>query len=111
MGGLLYSQRWEKFWLHASGLYNVNPENDKDFAFGDVVTGGLAFHYTPNYDLMLGVEVDVNHALKNEDRGYKVGNSGGTVTSLAFVGDWRFLNALGAISSCAARWACLFITI
>jgi len=95
MGGLLYSQRWEKFWLHASGLYNVNPENDKDFAFGDVVTGGLAFHYTPNYDLMLGVEVDVNHALKNEDRGYKVGNSGGTVTSLAFVGDWRFLNALG----------------
>jgi nitrous oxide reductase accessory protein NosL len=94
-GGLLYSQRWNKFWLHASGLYNVNPENDKDFAFGDVATGGLALHYTPHYDLMLGVEVDVNHALKNEDRGYKVGNSGGTVTNLAFVSDWRFLNAFG----------------
>lgn len=94
-GGLLYSQRWKKLWLHASGLYNVNPENNKDFAFGDVITGGIALHYTPNYDLMLGVEVDVNHTLKNKDRGYKVANSGGTVTNLTFVGDWRFLNALG----------------
>lgn len=94
-GGLLYSQRWKKFWLHGSAQYNVNPKNDSDFAFGDVATGGLALHYTPNYDLMVGIEVDANYTWKNEDQGYKIGNSGGTVTNLAFVGDYRFLNAFG----------------
>ena len=94
-GGLLYSQRWKDIWLHASALYNANPENDDQFKFGDVVTGGLALHYTPNYDLMVGIELDSSYTQKNEDMGYKVGNSGGVVTNLAFVGDWRFLNAFG----------------
>lgn len=94
-GGLLYSQRWKDIWFHASALYTVNPENDDDFAFGDVVTGGLALHYTPNYDLMFGVEMDTSYTWKNEDQGFKIGNSGGIVTNLAFVSDWRFLNAFG----------------
>jgi hypothetical protein len=94
-GGLLYSQRWKDIWFHASTLYTVNPENDDDFAFGDVITGGLALHYTPNYDLMFGIEVDSSYTWKNEDRGFKIGNSGGTVTNLAFVSDWRFMNAFG----------------
>jgi len=94
-GGLLYSQRWKNFWLHTSALYNVNPENDEAFAFGDVASAGVALHYTPNYDLMFGIEIDASYTEKNEDRGNKVGNSGGTVTNLAFVSDWRFLNALG----------------
>lgn len=94
-GGLLYSYRLKKFWFHGSALYNVNPKNDSDFAFGDVLSGGVAFHYTPNYDLMLGVEVDANHTWKNEDQGHKIGNTGGTVTNLALVGDYRFLNAFG----------------
>ncbi|WP_434113729.1 nitrous oxide reductase accessory protein NosL [Methylocaldum sp. GT1TLB] len=94
-GGLLYSQRWKDFWFHGSALYAVNPENDNDFAFGDVATVGAAFHYTPNYDLMLGIEMDASYTQKSEDRGYKIGNSGGTVTNLAFVFDYRFLNAFG----------------
>ncbi|MGZ8152137.1 MAG: transporter [Methylovulum sp.] len=94
-GGLLYSQRWKDFWLHTSALYTVNPENDDDYAFGDVATVGLAMHYTPNYDLMFGVEIDASYTEKNEDQGFKIGNSGGTVTNLAFVSDWRFLNAYG----------------
>lgn len=94
-GGLLYSQRWKDFWLHTSALYTVNPENYEDYAFGDVATVGLALHYTPNYDLMFGVEMDASYTQKNEDRGFKIGNSGGTVTNLAFVGDWRFMNAFG----------------
>lgn len=94
-GGLLYSQRWKDFWLHASALYNVNPENDEQFKFGDVLTGGLALHYTPNYDVMVGIELDSSYTQKNEDMGYKIGNSGGLVTNLAFVGDWRFMNAFG----------------
>jgi hypothetical protein len=94
-GGLLYSQRWKDIWFHASALYTVNPENDDNFAFGDVITGGLALHYTPNYDLMFGVEMDSSYTWKNEDRGFKIGNSGGTVTNLAFVTDWRFMNAFG----------------
>lgn len=94
-GGMLYSQRWKDFWLHASALYNVNPENDDRFAFGDVASAGLALHYTPNYDWMVGVEMDAGYTEKNTDRGIKAGNSGGTVTNLAFVSDYRFLNALG----------------
>ncbi|MGR9000456.1 MAG: nitrous oxide reductase accessory protein NosL [Gammaproteobacteria bacterium] len=94
-GGPLYSQRWKDFWLHASALYTVNPENDEAFAYGDVLNGGLAFHYTPNYNWMVGIEMDANYAWKNQDRGFKVGNSGGTAVNLAFVSDYRFLNAFG----------------
>jgi nitrous oxide reductase accessory protein NosL len=94
-GGLLYSQRWKDFWLHTSALYTVNPENDEHYAFGDAATVGLALHYTPNYDLMLGIEMDASYTEKSEDQGFRIGNSGGTVTNLAFVGDWRFLNAFG----------------
>lgn len=94
-GGLLYSQRWKNLWLHTSALYTVNPKNDENYAFGDVATVGLALHYTPNYDLMFGVEMDASYTEKNKDQGYKIGNTGGTVTNLAFVGDWRFLNAFG----------------
>jgi len=94
-GGLLYSQRWKDFWMHTSALYTVNPENDKGYAYGDVATAGLALHYTPNYNLMLGVEIDASYTEKNEDQGFKIGNSGGTVTNLAVVSDWRFINAFG----------------
>jgi len=94
-GGLLYSQRWKDFWLHMSALYTANPKNDDNYAFGDVAAVGLALHYTPNYDLMFGVEVDASYTEKSIDNGVKIGNSGGTVTNLAFVGDYRFLNAFG----------------
>jgi nitrous oxide reductase accessory protein NosL len=94
-GGLLYSERWKDFWLHTSALYNVNPKNDDDYAFGNVATVGLGLHYTPTYDLMLGVELDASYIEKNEDRSTKIGNTGGTVTNLAVVTDWRFMNAFG----------------
>jgi len=44
---------------------------------------------------MFGVEVDASYNEKSIDNGVKIGNSGGTVTNLAFVGDYRFLNAFG----------------
>lgn len=94
-GGLLYSQRWKDFWVHASALHQVNPENDDQFKYGDVTSGGLAFHYTPNYDLMVGIELDASYTQKHQDMGYAVGNSGGVVTNLAFVSDYRFMNAFG----------------
>ena len=94
-GGMLYSQRWKDFWLHTSALYTANPENDDDYAFGDVVTGGVALHYTPNYNLMFGVELDASYTAESQYRGFDIGNSGGTVTNLAFVSDYRFLNAFG----------------
>jgi len=94
-GGMLYSQRWKDFWLHTSALYTVNPENDDDFAYGDVVNGGVALHYTPNYDLMIGIEIDASYAAENQYRGLDIGNSGGGTTNLAFVSDYRFLNAFG----------------
>jgi|GEM_PF-271915 len=94
-GGLLYSHRWKDFWVHASAVYDFNPENTDEYKFGDVFTGGVALHYTPNYDLMFGVESDVSYAWKNEDCGTQIGNTGGTRVNLAFVSDWRFINAFG----------------
>ena len=95
LGGLLYSQKWESFWFHAQALYRVSPENNDDYKFGDEIQGGLAVHYTPHYDFMLGIEMDVSKTMENEDRGIEIGNTGGTRSNLAFVFDWRFLNAFG----------------
>jgi nitrous oxide reductase accessory protein NosL len=94
-GGLLYSERWKDWWLHTSALYTANPKNDDNYAFGDVATAGLALHYTPNYDLMVGMEMDASYTEKSIDNGVKLGNSGGTTVNLAFVTDYRFLNAFG----------------
>jgi nitrous oxide reductase accessory protein NosL len=94
-GGLLYSQRWKNFWFHGSAIYDFNAKNHDDYKFGDLFTLGAALHYTPNYDLMLGLEMDVGYAWKNEDGGYQIGNTGGTRSNLAFVFDWRFFNAFG----------------
>ena len=44
---------------------------------------------------MLGLEMDLSKAMENEDRGIKIGNTGGIRSNLAFVFDWRFLNAFG----------------
>lgn len=94
-GGLLYSQRWKNLWLHTMLLYNVNPSNSDHYAFGDVATAGFGLHYTPNYNWMFGIEMDAVYSQKNTDRGVYIGNTGGTVTNLAFVSDYRFLNAFG----------------
>jgi nitrous oxide reductase accessory protein NosL len=94
-GGLLYSHRWKNFWFHGSAIYDFNPENSDDYKFGDVFTAGLALHYTPNYDLMVGLEADLSYAGRNKDNGYEIGNTGGTRSNLAFVFDWRFINAYG----------------
>ena len=94
-GGLLYSQRWKNWWLHGMALYDVNPENSQHYSFGDVATVGAGFHYTPNYNLMVGIDTDASYTQKNTDNGYNVGNTGGTRWNLAFVFDYRFLNAFG----------------
>ncbi len=72
-GGLLYSQRWKDWWFHGMAVYEVNPENSDRYAFGDSALAAVALHYTPNYNLM----------------------GGGTQSNLAFVTDYRFMNAFG----------------
>jgi hypothetical protein len=94
-GGLLFSYNWGDFWFHSSATYTGRLENSDDYRYGNELAGGVAFHYTPTYDYMIGVEVDAAYSEKNENRGVKVGNTGGTRTNLALVGDWRFLTALG----------------
>ncbi len=94
-GGLLYSQRWKDFWLHTMLLYNANPENSDHYAYGDVATAGFGLHYTPNYNWMVGIEMDALYTQKNTDNGVKIGNTGGTAANLAVVSDYRFLNAFG----------------
>ncbi|MCX5727945.1 MAG: hypothetical protein NTZ28_03750, partial [Nitrospirae bacterium] len=94
-GGLLYSYNWRDLWFHSSATYIARLENGDNYKFGNEAGAGVAFHYTPGYKYMVGVEVDVAHFEKNENQGAKVGNTGGVRTYLNFVGDWRFLTALG----------------
>jgi nitrous oxide reductase accessory protein NosL len=94
-GGLLFSYNWRDLWFHSSATYIARLENGDNYKFGNEAGAGVAFHYTPGYTYMVGVEVDVAHFEKNENQGAKVGNTGGVRTYLNFVSDWRFLNALG----------------
>ena len=93
--GILGSMRFNDFWLHGELSYLVNQENGDDYDFGDVSKVGAAFHYTPNYDLMLGLELDATHSAHNEYQGVDIPNSGGRAVSLTGVASWRFLSAFG----------------
>ena len=94
-GGLLGSLRFGDFWLHGELSYLYNPENDDDYDFGDIAKLGMAVHYTPNYDVMVGLELDATDTSKNEFNGITMDNSGGEAVTLTAVGSWRFLSALG----------------
>lgn len=93
--GLLGSIRFGDFWLHGELSRLFNRENGDDYDFGDVTKLGAALHYTPNYDLMLGLELDATDTGKNENFGITVQNSGGRTVMLTGVASWRFLSALG----------------
>ena len=94
-GGLLYTYRYSDFWLHNMASYTHKLENSDGYKFGNEARFGVAVHYTPNYDLMLGLEADVVHYDRNEFNSNDVGNSGGTRSNITGVVAWRFLTALG----------------
>ena len=94
-GGLLYSYRYDDFWFHTMAGYTHILENSDDFKFGDQTRFGVALHYTPSYEFMIGVETDAVYYDKNEINNIEVGNSGGMRSMLTGVASWRFLTALG----------------
>ncbi len=94
-GGLIYSQRWEDFWFHGNLFYQVNPENNDHYSFGDQSIAAIGLHYTPNYDLVIGVEMDAIYNDKNRDGRIRINNTGGTEANIAGIFDWRMFNGLG----------------
>ncbi len=94
-GGLLYSHRHGHLWFHFLTSYTAKLENDDDYRFGDAARIGAALHYTPSYNLMLGLEVDGVDRGKNELNGSKIGNTGGFRSALTAIAEWRLLTALG----------------
>jgi nitrous oxide reductase accessory protein NosL len=94
-GGLLFSHRYRNFWFHYLTSYTARFENGDGYRFGDTTHIGAAAHYTPNYDLMAGLELDATYAAKDKYQGDNVGNTGGFGSSLTGVVDWKFLTALG----------------
>jgi hypothetical protein len=93
--GLLFSNRIKDFWFHYMASYRLNIENSDDYRFGDVASLGAAAHYTPNYNLMLGVEIDGKHYAKNENQGKDVDNTGGFRSYVTGIVNWKFLTAMG----------------
>lgn len=94
-GGLLYSSRYKNFWFHSLASYTIRFENHDDYRFGDTARIGAAVHYTPNYDLMSGLELDATYTAKDNYLGGNVGNTGGVATNLTGVVDWKFITAFG----------------
>lgn len=94
-GGLLFSHRYKHLWFHFLTSYTTKLENDDDYQFGDQFRMGAALHYTPSYNLMMGLEVDGVDSGKNEFNNSKIGNTGGFRSALSAIVDWRFLTALG----------------
>ena len=94
-GGLLASARYGDFWFHTEASYTVKPENRDDYDFGDFAKIGIAAHYTPNPDFLIGLETDYTETRKNEYKGADVDNSGGKKAVVAIISNWRFLTALG----------------
>jgi len=94
-GGLLASARYGDFWLHSEASYTVKPENSDDYDFGDIAKIGIAAHYTPNPNFLIGLETDYTDTEKNAYRGNDIDNSGGKKAVLAVISSWRFLTALG----------------
>jgi nitrous oxide reductase accessory protein NosL len=94
-GGMLFSHRYRNFWFHYMASYTVALENGDDYKFGNTTRFGAAVHYTPNYDLMAGLEIDASDSAKNEYQGIKVDNTGGFRSNITAIAQWRFLTALG----------------
>ena len=94
-GGILFSHRYGKFWFHYMASYTARYENSDNYRFGDTTHIGAAVHYTPNYDLMTGLELDAAYTAKDRYMGEPVGNTGGFVTNLSGVVDWKFITAFG----------------
>jgi nitrous oxide reductase accessory protein NosL len=94
-GGFLFSHRYKDFWFHYLTSYTARLENSDDYRFGDIAHIGAAVHYTPNYDLMAGLELDASYTAKDKYIGSNVGNTGGFATDLTGVVDWKFITAFG----------------
>ncbi len=71
------------------------PENSDNYKFGDVTKFGAAVHYTPNYNLMIGLELDGANYAESEKIGVKQGNTGGFRSYVTGICNWKFLTALG----------------
>jgi nitrous oxide reductase accessory protein NosL len=98
-GGLLYSHRYKNFWFHYLTSYTTMLENGDKYKFGDTARVGAALHYTPNYDIMVGLEVDGASLAKDEYLGNKLANTGGFKSNLSGVAEWKFMTALGGTFS------------
>ncbi len=92
--GILASARFGDFWLHGEASHYLRPAYN-GYDFGDTTTLALALHYTPTYDLMIGLETDYTSTGKDENQGVTSNTSGGERANLAVVASWRFLTALG----------------
>ena len=98
-GGLLFSHRFKDFWFHYLASYTTMLENGDDYKFGDTTRFGAALHYTPNYDIMLGLEIDGAYMAKDRYLSQDMNSTGGFKSNLTGVAEWKFMTALGGTFS------------
>lgn len=93
--GIMYSQRFADFWFHSMLSYTHKLENSDNYKFGDETRFGAALHYTPNFDLMFGLEINGTEYEENEFNGLYEPDSGGFRSYGTGVINWRFLTVWG----------------
>ena len=98
-GGLLFSHRFKDFWFHYLASYTTMLENNDDYKFGDTTRFGAALHYTPNYDIMLGLEIDGAYMAKDRYLDQDMNSTGGFKSNLTGVAEWKFMTAMGGTFS------------
>jgi nitrous oxide reductase accessory protein NosL len=98
-GGLLFSHRYKDFWFHYLASYTTMLENSDDYKFGDTTRFGAAVHYTPNYDIMLGLEIDGSYMAKDRYLDQNMNSTGGFKSNLTGVAEWKFMTAMGGTFS------------
>lgn len=98
-GGLLFSHRFKDFWFHYLASYTTMLENGDYYKFGDTTRFGAAIHYTPNCDIMLGLELDGANSAKDHYLGQNMNSTGGFKSNLTGVAEWKFMTAMGGTFS------------
>ena len=98
-GGLLFSHRFKDLWFHYLASYTTMLENSDDYKFGDTTRFGAAIHYTPNYDIMIGLEIDGALAAKDRYLSQNMDSTGGFKSNITGVAEWKFMTALGGTFS------------
>lgn len=85
--GVVYQYTISPFIVRGNIIYVIKTEGDQDFEFGDLFSTSLFLDYVMNpsgngFQVVIGLDLNFQYEEKQEERGLKVTDSGGTALFL-----------------------------